>query len=53
MQHSCNEMRDYRKKLRGLVDETGKRLQTMETACIESFQGAEEENWASLFDSEK
>ncbi|CAJ0546809.1 Ff.00g014360.m01.CDS01 [Fusarium sp. VM40] len=30
MHHSCNEMRDYRKKLRDLVDETGKRLQTME-----------------------
>jgi hypothetical protein len=53
MQESCNEMRNYRRKLRILVDETGKRLQMMEIACIESFRDAEEENWASLLESQK
>jgi hypothetical protein len=53
LQESCNEMRDYRRKLRILVDETGKRLQTMEMACIESFRDAEEDNWASLLESQK
>ncbi|KAM0197233.1 hypothetical protein ACHAPI_005086 [Fusarium lateritium] len=51
MQESCNEMRDYRRKLRILVDETEKRLQMMEAACIESFRDAQEENWASLLQS--
>jgi hypothetical protein len=36
-------MRDYRKKLRSLVDETEKRLQTMETLCMESFRSAGKE----------
>ncbi|KAM0269570.1 hypothetical protein ACHAPA_004146 [Fusarium lateritium] len=53
MQESCNEMREYQRKLRILVDETEKRLQTMEAAFIDSFRDAEEENWASLLESEK
>ncbi|KAM0227344.1 hypothetical protein ACHAP5_012197 [Fusarium lateritium] len=53
MQESCNEMKDYRRKLGILLDETEKRLQRMEAACIDLFRDVEEESWDSLLESEK
>jgi hypothetical protein len=53
MQDSCNEMRDYRRKIRILLKETEEKTTAMEKAYSEAFHCAEEEGWASFLAAER
>ncbi|KAM0545800.1 hypothetical protein ACHAPJ_011126 [Fusarium lateritium] len=48
MEGICNEMRDQRRKLRSLLEESDRRVAAVEMICAESFRTAEEENWATI-----
>ncbi|KAJ4253944.1 hypothetical protein NW762_010343 [Fusarium torreyae] len=48
MEGICNEMRDQRRKLRSLLEESDRRIAVVESICAESFRTAEEEDWATI-----